>query len=74
MHRIVIIVVKCNVDFVSFHNVTCCTNPLLSCILVNTANLMIIMCTLVATGVILGRLDCIKEFSASVYQSGRELP
>ena len=48
----------CNVDFVLFHNVTCCANSLLSCIHVNTTYLLNIMCTLVATCVILGRLEC----------------
>jgi hypothetical protein len=47
-----------NVDFVLFHNVTCYTNPLLSCIHVNITNLLNIMCTFVATCVILGRLKC----------------
>jgi hypothetical protein len=48
----------CNVDVVLFHNVTCYTNPLLSCTRVNTTYLLNIMCTLVATCMILGRLDC----------------
>ena len=48
----------CNVDFVLFHNVTCYTNSLLSCIQVHTTNLFSIMCTLVATCMILGRLEC----------------
>ena len=47
-----------NVDFVLFHNVTCLTNSLLSCIHVNTAHLLDITCTLVTTCMILGRLEC----------------
>ena len=39
----------CNVDFMSFHNVTCCINPLLSRIHVNTTKLLNAMCTLSAT-------------------------
>jgi hypothetical protein len=39
--------------FVLFHNVTCYTNPLVSCIHVNTTKLRNITCTLAATGVIL---------------------
>ena len=49
----------CNVDFVLFHNVTCCTNSLLSHIYFNTVDLLNIMCTLVARGMILGRLELI---------------
>ena len=48
----------CNVDFVFFHNVTCYTNSLLSHIRVNTTDLLNIMCTLVAIGMILGRIEC----------------
>ena len=49
----------CNVDLVLFHNVPCYTNPLLSCIHVNTIYLLNITCILVATSMILGRLECI---------------
>ena len=48
----------CSVDFVLFYNVTCYTNPLLSCIHVNTTYLLNISCTLVATCMIIGRLEC----------------
>ena len=48
----------CNVDFVSFHNITCYTNSLLSCIHVNTANLLNITYTLIVTGVTLRMLEC----------------
>ena len=47
-----------NVDFVLFHNVTCYNNSLLSCIHVNTTCLLNITSTLVAIGVLLGRLEC----------------
>ena len=57
----------CNVDFVGFHNITCMDacdiiniSSLLSCIHVNTTNLLNIMCILVATCVILGKLKCNK--------------
>jgi hypothetical protein len=43
---------------VLFQNITCYTNSLLSHIHVNTANLLNTTCTLVATNVILGRLEC----------------
>ena len=48
----------CNVDVVLFHNVICYTNSLLSCIHVNTTNLLNFTYTLVATCVILERLEC----------------
>ena len=48
-----------NVDFVLlFHNVTCCTNSLLSRIHVHTEKLFNITCTLIAPGVILWSLEC----------------
>jgi hypothetical protein len=47
-----------NVDFVLFQNVTCCPNSLSSCIHINTAYFFNIMCTLIVTCVILGRLEC----------------
>ena len=56
MHHVVIIVYHYNVDFVLFHNVTC-ADSLLSCIHVNTTYLLDITCTLVATCVILGKLE-----------------
>ena len=50
----------CNVDFVLFHQDTCHTNSLLSHIHVNTTVFLNIMCTLVATSVILQSLECIR--------------
>ena len=47
-----------NIDHALFHNVTCYTNPPLSHFHVNTANLLNTTCTLVATRMILGRLEC----------------
>jgi hypothetical protein len=47
----------CNVDFVSFHDVTCYTNALLSCIYVNITNLLNITCTSVATCMVSGGLQ-----------------
>jgi hypothetical protein len=44
--------------FVLFHNVTCYTNSIVLCIDVNTTKLRNIMCTLVATRVILWSLEC----------------
>ena len=46
----------CNVDFVLFLHVACYTNSMLSDIHANTTNLH--PCTLVATCMILGRLEC----------------
>ena len=48
----------CSVDIVLFHNVTCYANLLVSRIHVSTTNLLHSMCTLVATCMILGRLEC----------------
>jgi hypothetical protein len=48
----------CNVSFVLFYNVTYYTNPLFSYIHVNTTYLLNITCTLVATCVIIRRLEC----------------
>jgi hypothetical protein len=47
-----------HISFVLLQNVTCCTNSLVSRIHGNTTKLRNITCTLVATGVILGSLDC----------------
>ena len=47
-----------HISFVLFHSVTCCTNSIVSCIHVYTTKLRNIMCTLVATCVILGSLEC----------------
>jgi hypothetical protein len=47
-----------NVDFVLFHNVTCYINSLWSCIHINIVYFLNLMCTLVATYVILERLEC----------------
>ena len=40
-----LVVIYCSVDFVFFHNITCCTKPLLSRIHVNTTKLLNITCT-----------------------------
>jgi hypothetical protein len=48
-----------HISFVLFHNVTCYTNSIVSRIHVNTTKLCKIMCTLVATRVILWSLKCI---------------
>jgi hypothetical protein len=47
-----------HISFVLFHNVTCYTNSIVSCIHVNTTKLCNIKCTLVATCVILQSLGC----------------
>ena len=47
-----------HICFVSFHNVTCYTNSIVSCIHVNTTKLRNIKCTLVATSAILQSLEC----------------
>ena len=62
MHHVAIIAIYChycNVDIVLSYNVTCYTNSLLLHIHGNTIDLLNIMCTLVATCMILGRLECI---------------
>ena len=46
--------------FMLFHSVTCYTNSLVSRIHINTTKLRNIMCTLVATSVILRSLECSK--------------
>jgi hypothetical protein len=48
-----------HISFVLFHNVTCYSNSIISHIHVNSTKLHNIMCTLVATGVILQSLECI---------------
>ena len=48
-----------HISFMLFHNVTCYTNSIVSHIHVNTTKLHNIMCTLVATSVILWSLGCI---------------
>jgi hypothetical protein len=48
-----------HISFVLFHSVTCYTNSITLRIHVNTTKLCSIMCTLVATGVILWSLQCI---------------
>jgi hypothetical protein len=55
--------------FLLFHNVTCYTNPLLSCTNVNTTYLLNITCTLVAKRVVLGRLEY-----PSIYVQDCQLP
>ena len=47
-----------HISFVIFHNVTCYTNSIVTRIHVNTTKLHNIMCTLVATCVILWSLEC----------------
>jgi hypothetical protein len=47
-----------HISFVLFHNVTCYTNSIISCIHVNTTQLRNITCTLIATGVILRSFEC----------------
>jgi hypothetical protein len=44
--------------FVSFHSVTCYTDSMVSRIHVNPTKLRNIMCTLIATGVIIRNLEC----------------
>jgi hypothetical protein len=48
-----------HISFVLFHNVASYTNSIASCICVNTTKLCHIMCTLVATCVMLRSLECI---------------
>jgi hypothetical protein len=48
-----------HISFVLFHSVTCYNNSIASPIHANTAKLLNIMCTLVATCVILRSLECI---------------
>jgi hypothetical protein len=60
MHQVVTIHChKCNADSMLFHYVTCYTNSLLSPIHVNITKILNIMCTLVATGVMLRSVECI---------------
>jgi hypothetical protein len=47
-----------HISFLLFHNVTCYTKFIVSRIHVNTTKLRNIMCTLVATSLILRRLEC----------------
>jgi hypothetical protein len=49
------------ISFLLFHNVTCYTNFIISCTSVNTTKVCYILCTLVATCVILRRLECITQ-------------
>ena len=48
----------CVVDFPLLHNATCYTSSLLSCIHVNVVDLLNITCTLVASSMMLRRLEC----------------
>ena len=48
----------CDIDSVLFHNVTCYTDSVSSCIHVNTTELFNITCILVDTSVILWMLEC----------------
>ena len=45
-----------------FHNVTCYTSFLLSCIHVTSTHLLNITCTLISTSMTLGRLKCIASY------------
>ena len=47
-----------HISFVLFHNVTCYTNSIVSLIHVNTTKFRNIMCTFIATCVILRSLEC----------------
>jgi hypothetical protein len=58
----------CNFGFALFHSVARNTNTMLSCIPLNTANLLNIICTLVATCVMLRRLGCILSQGLEVVQ------
>jgi hypothetical protein len=57
-----------------FHDITCYTNSIVSCIHVNTTNLHNITCTLVATCVLLWSLGCISfthsmhDFNIKIHQ------
>ena len=57
----------CSVDFVLFYDVTCYINFLLSHIHVNTIDLLNIMCTLVATGMISSVPSTHPFFQAFIY-------
>ena len=50
-----------HISFVLFHNVTCYTNFIVSRIHVNTKKIRNITCTLVATGVKIRSLKCVKN-------------
>ena len=56
--------------FVLFHNVTCYTNSIISHIHVNITKLRNIMCTLVATGMILRSLEWISNTDPNVNHLG----
>ena len=47
-----------HISFVLFHNITCYTKTIISCIHVHTTKLRNIKCTLVATDMILRSLEC----------------
>ena len=52
-----------------FHEVTCYAASLLSRVYVDTGDLVIITCTLVATGmIVVGRLECL--YAYNVYYTG----
>ena len=55
-----------HISFVLFHNITCYTNSTPSRIHVNTTKPRNITCTLVATGVILRSLECIKGWNPKI--------
>ena len=59
-HHVVIVHCHyCNAGFMLFHDVICYTNSLLSPTHVNTIKILNIMCTLVATSMMLWSLECI---------------
>jgi hypothetical protein len=59
-----------HIFFVLFHNVTCYTNFIVSCIYVNTTKLRNITCTLVDTCVILRSLECrwVSRLMVAIFQ------
>ena len=67
------VVIYCNVDYVLFYNVIQYINSLLSCIHVNTADLLNIMCTLVVTCGILWRLECNKLSCVKHFPCGKSI-
>ena len=59
-----------HISFVLFHNVTCYTNSIVSCIHVNTTKFCNITCTLVATCVILQSLECTRRHGHFSFDKG----
>jgi hypothetical protein len=62
-----------HISFVLFHSVTCSTNSIVSRIHANTTKLRNITCTLVATGVILRSLECIRNGVWLLLSTGRRI-